>query len=128
MIKPNEQVQASIDRVNRIMAKPFEERLGDWLVLCQAIVDKHREENFPTLLPQVLSIMKGKRYARIVLSETTPEGKTVHQSAWAFIDMTNGDVLKPTGWKAPAKHARGNIDDDQNGVGRIGPYGPEYLK
>jgi hypothetical protein len=26
-----------------------------------------------------------------------------------FIDLTNGDILKADGWKAPAKHARGNI-------------------
>jgi hypothetical protein len=35
-----------------------------------------------------------------------------------------GDLLKPATWKAPAKHARGNIID---GTAKWGVYGPEYL-
>jgi hypothetical protein len=44
-----------------------------------------------------------------------------------------GDVLKAAGYKKPAKHARGNIFDDHNGLrGRSGQRemawtGPEYL-
>ena len=49
-------------------------------------------------------------------------------SAWAFVDIKTGDVLKPASWKAPAKHARGNIFDKSNGLGSIGPYGPAYLR
>jgi hypothetical protein len=40
--------------------------------------------------------------------------------------MTNGDVLKPASWKAPAKGARGNIFDEHNGLNRMTEYGPEY--
>ena len=49
------------------------------------------------------------------------------RSAWAFIDSTNGDVLKPASWKAPAKHARGNIFAE-NPVANVSPYGPAYLR
>jgi len=42
--------------------------------------------------------------------------------------MTNGDIRKPASWKAPAKHARGNITDEKEGMGWMGPYGPAYLK
>ena len=53
---------------------------------------------------------------------------------WGFISRVDGDLkgspikkgdlLKPATWKAPAKHARGNIID---GTARYSTYGPEYL-
>jgi hypothetical protein len=49
-------------------------------------------------------------------------------SVHSFIDRTTGDVLLPAGWKTPAKGARGNIHDAQNGLGRMGPHGPAYNK
>ena len=55
-------------------------------------------------------------------------------TCWGFISRVDGDLkgapikkgdlLKPASWKAPAKHARGNILD---GTARYGVYGPEYL-
>lgn len=53
----------------------------------------------------------GRRYVRIV-------AENGQRSAWAFVDKTTGAVLKPDGWKAPAKGARGNIFDSANGCGR----------
>ncbi len=54
---------------------------------------------------------------------------------WGFISRVDGDLkgspikkgdlLKAATWKAPAKHARGNIID---GTARYGVYGPEYIK
>ena len=56
-------------------------------------------------------------------------------SCWGFISRVDGDLkgspikkgdlLKPATWKAPAKHARGNIID---GTARFTSYGPEYIK
>jgi len=66
-----------------------------------------------------LTVKFGKKYAKIISDEA---------SAWAFIDLRNGDVLKPASWKAPAKHARGNIYDINGGVGRLGWTGPHYLR
>jgi hypothetical protein len=53
---------------------------------------------------------------------------------WGFISRVDGDLkgspikkgdlLKAATWKAPAKHARGNIID---GTARYSTYGPEYL-
>lgn len=63
-------------------------------------------------------IQIGKRYARIVR-----EG-SVH----CFVDLTNGDVLKAASWSKPAKHARGNIFDESNGLKLMGQYGPAYLR
>jgi hypothetical protein len=60
----------------------------------------------------------GKRYVKVV------RGGGVH----CFVDKTTGDVLKPASWKAPAKHARGNIFDAKNGLASMGPHGPAYLR
>jgi len=56
-------------------------------------------------------------------------------SCWGFISRVDGDLkgspikkgdlLKPATWKAPAKHARGNIMD---GTAQYGVYGPSYIK
>jgi hypothetical protein len=40
---------------------------------------------------------------------------------------TYGDILKAASWKAPAKHARGNVFDGNWGIGSVGVYGPAYL-
>ena len=73
-------------------------------------------------LPPRLHATKGRRYVRIV---ATVDPRC---SAFAFIDMTNGDVLKPNGWNGPAKHARGNLNDAGNGLRCIGPHGVAHLR
>ncbi len=61
-----------------------------------------------------LSLETGRRYARIV----SEDGAS--RFAFGFVDLTNGDVLKADGWKAPAKNfARGNVSDANTGTGRI---------
>lgn len=62
-----------------------------------------------------LSIEKGRRYARIVANDSHQNGTS--RSVWGFVDMTNGDLLKAAGWKAPAKNfARGNILNADRGL------------
>lgn len=63
--------------------------------------------------PPKLEPEPGKRYIRVI---ATSPGQ---RHAWAFVDTTNGDVLKPDGWKRPAKGARGNIYDEHHGTGRV---------
>lgn len=66
----------------------------------------------------------GRRYVRIVKSDN--EGS--HRSVWGFVDKTNGDVLKAASWKAPAKHARGNIFDLDKALANCDWTGPNYLR
>ena len=69
---------------------------------------------FPMGSGSKLEPMGGPRYIRIVSEDKTS------RSSFCFIDKTNGNVLKAAGWKAPAKNfARGNIFDDQHGIGRV---------
>ena len=49
----------------------------------------------------------GQKFVRIVM-DTNP-GERYGRSVHAFVDLATGDLYKPAGWKAPAKHVRGNI-------------------
>ena len=100
----------------------FETRLQAFLTGAQAILDKYMAEHYPNNTVEKLTLGRGSRYVRIM---RVGPGTN---SAWAFIDKTNGDVLKPASWKTPAKHARGNIYDESNGLSKVGPYGPAYLR
>ena len=90
-----------------------------------ALEDKIRAEHrqlYPSLPLPDISFMRGPRYTRIVKSEGAHS-----RSAYGFIDMQNGDLLKSAGWKAPAKHARGNLRgaDPLQGCNR---HGMAYLR
>lgn len=105
----------------------FNKAFESFLKGCQKIVDINMK-NSPSFGKR-LDVKKGKKYWKIV-DISTHEGKDTTQdgSVWAFINTINGDVLKPASWSAPAKHARGNIYDDKNGLGAITPYGPGYMR
>ena len=85
----------------------------------------HWDKNFSYKEYSPLTAERGKKY--IKLKEDT--------SVWGFISMVDGllknspikkgDLLKPAGWRTPAKHSRGNIF---NGTDNWSYYGPEYLK
>lgn len=71
-----------------------------------------------------LTYKDGIRYIKIIENHKGPSGMSV----FAFIDKTNGDVLKPATWKTPAKHSRGNIFDGHYGLKHVDAYGPAYLR
>lgn len=63
-----------------------------------------------------------RKYWRIVQAGQGGGGRSVH----AFVDPTNGDVLKAAGWKAPAKGVRYNLLDDDSFarmVSKVDPFG-----
>ena len=85
---------------------------------CIRINHNHSVENYPNIAVDKFSVNKGRRYMKVV------RRGSVH----CFVDRTNGDVLKAASWNAPAKHARGNIFDEDNGLGSMGEFGPAYLR
>jgi len=108
-----------------------EQRLSDEFVShfegffqgCKQIVKKFYEgPNHPPERDPVLSYDLGQRYIRVV--------KTSHgqRGVYCFVDTTNGDVLKAASWKVPAKHARGNIFDESNGLKSMNWHGAAYLR
>lgn len=76
------------------------------------------------LLKQVnytLELESGRKYTRLVMTQGS------HRSVWGFVNNETGDILKAASWKAPAKHARGNIKDRD--TYKTYPWtGPHYLK
>lgn len=97
--------------------------INDFMIGCKAISDANNRANgYRVEFDSTFEAQPGKRYVRIVRRDVG------QGSAHAFIDLTNGDVLKPEGWKKPAKHARGNLFDEKKGLGAMGPYGPAYLR
>ena len=106
----------------------FEEALTVWMEKVQTMLNTHYSKNFPTLDVPKLVKAGGTKYLKINNeymggSDLKPEKRT---SIYAFIEVATGNVLKPQTWKAPAKHARGNIYDE-SGVACCGPYGVAYL-
>ena len=96
-----------------------------WYNGCQDLITKYSQTHFPNLTPNTLSVDPGMRYLKIV---STKHDFGVQRSVYCFIDRTNGDVLKAASWKAPAKHARGNIYATDNGLECMDSYGAKYLR
>ena len=104
----------------------FQARLDEWVATLQKQMDDYYREKFPSLEREILVQDPGRKYVRIWKrreSEDTSRG-----SAFAFIDTTNGNILRPATYKAPAKHARGNLFDASKGLGQVGVYGPNYMR
>jgi len=108
--------------VHKKVSPEFHVKFQEWLGKCRDMVETDLKENYPTLPPVYLEVDPGNRYIRIWKTEGSS------RAAFAFVDTTSGDILKPATWKAPAKHARGNIMDSHGGMSLMTPHGPMYLK
>lgn len=121
------------------MAEPIiitEAEVASFVARAQNLVNEYVADNFDLLVPSLLTFdyASAKKFCRIVTEQRFRNEtgeitiQTNSRSCWGFIDLTNGDVLKSDGWKKPAKHARGNIRDDRQGMGQVSANGPAYLK
>lgn len=118
----------------------FDAAFDSWLAGSQAKIDAYwTNMGYTHSLPPVLKAYRGSRFIRIERLDRSLDGTTtVRGSAHAFIDITGGtiggvnhargSVLKPASWKAPAKHARGNIFAKDNGLSCMDWTGPAYLR
>lgn len=73
--------------------------------------------------PVVVLDKPGPKFVRVVTG-TLHNGQTEpsNRSVLAFVDLSTGDVLKPDGWKRPAKGPRGNVFS-QDGRSSLTPQG-----
>lgn len=78
---------------------------NDFAAALDNAVREHYASRFPTLKVPQVDVEPGRKYARIVLAGSQ---RSVH----AFVDLTNGTLLKAEGWKKPAKHARFDLTDE----------------
>ena len=99
------------------VAENFQPAFETFFAGCVRIYEEHCNIGGYTIRDK-FTWSDGNRYVKVI------RGSGVH----CFVDKTNGDVLKPASWKAPAKHARGNIFDVKNGLDWMGPHGPAYLR
>lgn len=104
----------------------FDAALANFVVLAQAMITAYYTKAYPNLDPGKLETMPGLKYVRVVKKDKKNDGSYGAGSAWCFVEVATGDVLKCDGWKRPAKHARGNIYGE-NPVAGCTVYGPEYL-
>lgn len=67
--------------------------------------ERYKSNNVPQ---EKFICIKGRKYAKICRSfdEINPS------SAYAFVDIKTGDIYKAASWAQPAKHIRGNINDE----------------
>ena len=96
----------------------FDKALQSFVEGCKVVYEAYKAKFCPGIPDKGWELTRGQKYVRIV-----HDG-----SAHSFVDMETGDVLKPAGWNKPAKHARGNIYDENNGLKFMGPHGPAYLR
>lgn len=100
-------------------------KLNNFIFASQQKLDTYYYRDLPTLDVPRLKIVGGLKYIKIALIRDDDSRRV-----WAFVKRDNGDVLMPASWKAPAKHARGNIFADDNGASAVDPNGTgiRYLK
>ena len=116
----------------------FENALKAFCAMADALVKEHcdrswamsgktKPENFP--VPEIASQTLTK-YVRIIKQERNPASGNVleHGGVFCFIDISNGDILKAAGFKAPAKGKRGSIYAEDHGRSAITPYGAVYRR
>ena len=97
-------------------------QIESWMTTeAQEVINKNYS-NSSLDAPQ-LTVSFGRKYAKIL----------TNTSVWGFVALTQdinkaqqpGDLLMAAGWRAPAKHSRGNILD---GTAAYNWSGPAYLK
>ena len=96
----------------------FDARFALFFDGCKQIYEDYMNLHFPNNPRDKFSYKINRKYIRVVCNG----------SAHAFVERSTGDVLKPASWAAPAKHARGNIFDDKNGLGSMTATVPAYLR
>jgi hypothetical protein len=96
-------------------------RVNDFMLRAQELIEAHYKASGFLTTPPTLKRMDGFKYTRIVR-----EGPG-ERSAYCFIDIKTGDVLKAASWMAPAKGARANIWSSDFGMSGLTPHGARYL-
>lgn len=96
----------------------FDTALQSYIETAQRISQEHRDKHWPNAPLYEWNVERLKRYVRVV------KDASVH----SFIDISNGDILKPAGYTKPAKHPRGNIFTPDHGASALDWHGPKYLR
>ena len=99
------------------MEPVFEERLRAFVAYAQSLSDTWMEHYPNSVRPVIGFDRPGPRFVRITKTEGNPTNP-VSRSVYAFVDMTDGSILKTSSWTAPTRSkggalaVRGNIYDE----------------
>jgi hypothetical protein len=108
-------------------AEGIENAVRGYVAGAQELINAKFAASYPNIVAMggvpVLSVEFAVKYAKVFNNE---HGRKT--SIFAFINMENGDILKPATYKTPAKHARGNVFEDNYGLQHTTAYGPNYLR
>ena len=78
-------------------------------MLCEALLQDFKGRNGGRSSDYKFYIESGRKYHKVIM-ETGAGSRSVH----AFIEKKFGNVYKAASWKAPAKHIRFNLLDDNS--------------
>ncbi|WP_315782251.1 hypothetical protein [Bradyrhizobium sp. SZCCHNPS1003] len=118
MVRDGEVTDWRCDGKGHLTRATFREALDIFYQGCQRISEEHRAAKYSSIPKYTWHIVELNKRWKII------QGTGVH----CFVDKATGDVLKAESWSKPAEHARGNIFDEHNGLEKMGPYGPAYLR
>lgn len=91
----------------------FDAALENFRLSAEIAVRAHFNRcDFTFAVPGVKIASKGRRFAKLVSFELDCDGRSVDKGVHSFVDIETGEIFKPKTYKAPAKHARGNIFND----------------
>lgn len=111
----------SIDSITFNSARSGKVSLQEFLDAINARLDDYYEKTGNGRGYKRLIAEPGSKYIKIV--EEVPQ-----RSVYCFLDY-DGNIYKAATWRAPAKHVRGNVFEDNFSWGRaLNPYGAAYLR
>ena len=93
--------------------------LNSFVDSLQTMFDKNVDK--AGILKKTVIVKFNRKFIRISTKDT-------QEMVYCFVDKETGQVFKPASWNAPAKHARGNIFNTDNGMSCCGPYGVARLR
>lgn len=119
---------------NTVIANYTEASIRTRVELLIALINKamlkHYQATFTHLeAPSVGVDGNGKKFLRVSTFKFVAErGKSYPESVFFFVDLTNGNLLKPATYKAPeTKNPRGNVFD-KDILTKLTPYGVVYVR
>ena len=105
----------------------FEISLNEFIFRIQEMMNQEYKVRYPALIPPTIKVEPGSRYIRVV-TYREHDGRVVEHAAYCFVEKATGDIFKAASYKAPAKHARGNITDPHGGMSWLTCYGVRSMR
>jgi hypothetical protein len=110
----------------------FDEALENFRAYAEGVKRTHFADSDYTFAVPTVEISKGgKRYIKLIAGENDPvtgEPRSHSRSVHSFVEVATGDIFKAASFKAPAKHARGNIYRGNGAEALTDVGGVRYLK